>query len=392
VNSCPNDKSAIAEPLRVLHVLGELRASGAERMLCSAAPHWRRHSIDCSIVSLGAVPGLYAQTLCQAGYPIDQLPVTSTLASLARWARFIKKHPVDVVHFHAERAYFWLCAVTLLRSRSGVVRSFHAAFPFRGNLRLRRSMQRRLLRRKRVRNVAISASVQKVEQDRFRNPTLLIPNWFDSSVLARVDEEKRRLARLRLGLQTQFVVAVIGNCAPVKNHGALFRAIAGPPVMEDTVVLHVGDEGSENERAMVASLGIQHYIRFLGMIDDVGMVLHAADVFCMPSLREGFGIAAAEAIGVGVPTVLANVNGLSDFAGSFESITYASPTAESIREALNVVRSRITELSSQAAADACLARELFSVEQGVARYSQLYWELCRSILRTGACGVAGNDR
>ena len=53
-------------------------------------------------------------------------------------------------------------------------------------------------------------------------------------------------------------------------------------------------------------------VRLLGFRDDVPAVLSAADIFVMPSRREGFGLSAAEAMAASLPVVAADVVSLNE--------------------------------------------------------------------------------
>ncbi len=57
----------VSAPLRVLHVLGELRPSGAETMLAVAAPAFAARGVEAEILSTGAAAGPYAARLAEAG-------------------------------------------------------------------------------------------------------------------------------------------------------------------------------------------------------------------------------------------------------------------------------------------------------------------------------------
>lgn len=53
-------------------------------------------------------------------------------------------------------------------------------------------------------------------------------------------------------------------------------------------------------------------VRFVGMTDRPEDYMAAADIFCLPSYREGFGSVVIEAAAVGVPAVASRIYGLSD--------------------------------------------------------------------------------
>ena len=55
-----------------------------------------------------------------------------------------------------------------------------------------------------------------------------------------------------------------------------------------------------------AALGLTPYVLFLGVREDVPALLHAMDVFCMPSLYEGMPLAVLEAQAAGLPCLVSN--------------------------------------------------------------------------------------
>jgi glycosyltransferase involved in cell wall biosynthesis len=70
----------------------------------------------------------------------------------------------------------------------------------------------------------------------------------------------------------------------------------------------------------------RRHCRFLGNRQDVPDLLHASDLFVLPSLWEGFGIAALEAAAAGLPLVLSRTGGMVEvFAGPEEAALFATP-------------------------------------------------------------------
>ncbi|MCK4806655.1 MAG: glycosyltransferase family 4 protein, partial [Candidatus Aegiribacteria sp.] len=62
-------------------------------------------------------------------------------------------------------------------------------------------------------------------------------------------------------------------------------------------------------------LGVSDSVKFLGEVSDISSLMKQADVFFMPSSREGFGIAAVEAMASGLPVVASNLPGIGDVVG-----------------------------------------------------------------------------
>jgi glycosyltransferase involved in cell wall biosynthesis len=136
----------------------------------------------------------------------------------------------------------------------------------------------------------------------------------------------------------------------------------------------VGDEREgDHEKCLAKDLGIAGQVRFLGPQLALGSLLHASDVFVMPSLYEGFGIAAVEAMGAGVPCALADVQGLQDFRDMDDSIHWLEPTPAGVEAALLHFH-QMGSSARHAAGErlsAC-AHQRFAVSVGAAQYASLY--------------------
>ena len=65
-------------------------------------------------------------------------------------------------------------------------------------------------------------------------------------------------------------------------------------------------------KRLVVNLRLQNSVKFLGYVKDISSVLKKADIFLIPSLWEGFGLAAVEAMNASLPCVVGNVPGLGD--------------------------------------------------------------------------------
>jgi len=65
----------------------------------------------------------------------------------------------------------------------------------------------------------------------------------------------------------------------------------------------------------VAELGLGHAVRALGTLSDrqIEQLYRAADVFAFPSTKEGFGLAALEALASGLPVVATDLDALTTF-------------------------------------------------------------------------------
>lgn len=108
--------------------------------------------------------------------------------------------------------------------------------------------------------------------------------------------EKRKSLRKELGIENKSVVICVARMVSSKNHKRLLEIIAKMQQEDANIaLLLVGSGGlEENIREMVNSLQIKDVI-FAGSRANVGDYLSASDIFVLPTLHEGFGMAFLEA-------------------------------------------------------------------------------------------------
>jgi len=120
------------------------------------------------------------------------------------------------------------------------------------------------------------------------------------------NHEERIAARHELGIDDD--VLCVGNVARfnrLKNHDFLLRVFKEILKKVNARLLLIGDgELEKTIRDKVCSEGLSNYINFLGAQKNIGKFYHAFDVFIMPSLSEGFGLAAVEAQCSGLSCIL----------------------------------------------------------------------------------------
>lgn len=358
--------------MKVLHILNELKPSGAETMLYAAGPLLSDFGINAEILSTGSQVGAYAEQLASAGYAIQHIAFKKSPLFFWQVFKLINGKAYDAIHLHTERANFWLGVVALLTGKR-CVRTIHNTFPFIGFLGWVRKWQRQLLSRLGLTHVAISESVKATELKHFNLQLPLIPNWYNSIRFQPVSEQKRLVAREHLNLSgDKFVIVTVGNCSEIKNHSMLMHAMAESK-LDNIVYLHIGIEKDGSERELAEQLGIANKIMFLGMQSDILPFLYAADLYVMPSLHEGCPISAIEAIASGLPVLFTDVPGLVDFAAIFQGLFYCKPAPESINEELaRIIALSPDELKEKCTGNAQQAEYQFGIGRGLSVYLELY--------------------
>lgn len=131
------------------------------------------------------------------------------------------------------------------------------------------------------------------------------------------DEVARVRSKYRLGA---IYVLSVGNILPRKNIGRLVEAFSMIAAsIENVQLVIVGRsawKGSEVEQR-VRQLGLTGRVRFLGYVpdEDLPALYSGAQVFCFPSIHEGFGLPVLEAMACGTPTIASNASSLPEVVG-----------------------------------------------------------------------------
>jgi glycosyltransferase-like protein len=139
------------------------------------------------------------------------------------------------------------------------------------------------------------------------------------------DASERRRDRHEFALGEHFTVLTIGGIEPRKGSLTLLDGFARlrnlAPELDARLVVAGGatlfDYRLEVDRfrARVAELGLGHVVRVLGTLTDgdIECLYRAADAFAFPSTKEGFGLAALEALASGLPVVASDLDALTTF-------------------------------------------------------------------------------
>ncbi|MET9225476.1 glycosyltransferase [Lentzea sp. NPDC003310] len=324
--------------MRVLHVISEMGAGGAEALVAGMALAGGDVGWESAVAS---GPGFRLESLRAAEIPVFAVPLArrSPLGVLraVRAARVaVRRFRPDVVVAHNVSASL----VARLAARRPVVTVFHgvAEADVPGAVRVLR----------RVSSVVVS--VASAARDRLRDAGLdsvVIPNAAFPSTPA-VD---RATVRARLGTPLDVPVALCpARLEPQKRHDVLLDAWAQIP---GDCELWLAGDGSLRADLEARADG---RVRFLGTRTDVRDLFEAADVTVLTSDWEGMPIALLESLAAGRPIVASDVDGvrevLSGGGGVLVPRRNPGQTARALRGLLFSPAARSVAASHDGTADA----------------------------------------
>ncbi len=186
-------------------------------------------------------------------------------------------------------------------------------------------------------------------------------------------------SRGELGLsETLPIIGAVSRMdEPTKGLGTLIHAMARINKQSShgmCQLLLVGDGPAYKQLSeLVAKLGLSECVVFLGMRRDIERILPLLDIFVMPSLSEGFGVAIVEAMAAGRPVVATAVGGIPEVVIHGETGLLVQPNDhQALAEAIEDLLRRPDYARALGIKGQHRAREKFSVERAVKRHEELY--------------------
>ncbi len=329
--------------MRVLHVINSLAGGGAERLLAQLLPRLRERGLEVELLVLSGAENERLARLARDGIKVHRSkrwlysPLqVFTIAKLLRSA--------NLVHAHLFPSLLWVA----LAVRLGRVRAIYTEHST-NNRRRRHGLLRiadALAYRQYAKLICISEGVKEQLVGYLRSTEAkseIVYNGIDL----------RGFAEVRPDGQEQWIVC-IANLLEYKGQEVLIRAV---PMLPDGIQVALAGRGplEGRLRELASSLGVMERIQFLGYMEDVAAVYRRGKVCVIPSLWEGFGMVAVEAMASGVPVVASRIAGLSEVVGEagllFEvgnptdladkiSMLWKSPALWAEKRRLGIERSR----------------------------------------------------
>ncbi len=184
------------------------------------------------------------------------------------------------------------------------------------------------------------------------------------------NEQVGREIRKQLDISSSsFVMVTAAELRDNKNHIVVFQAIkklhdSGQLIDGQFYYLLCGQGPNRPElEKYVQENHLEHIVRFLGFKTNMAEILQAADCFVFPSIREGLGVAAIEALLCGVPLVVADNRGTKEYAIDGYNSFVCDPKSPSDFES-SIIRLIKDKERTQAMASNCRqSAEIFTVPE-----------------------------
>lgn len=145
-----------------------------------------------------------------------------------------------------------------------------------------------------------------------------------------VDRDKKRD---EIGVPRDAAVLLsVGDLNKNKNHETVIRAIA-----DLNVYYMIAGKGGLREylQDLIEELGLSQRVKLLGFRQDVAELYKAADVFILPSVREGLNVSVMEAMASGLPVICGEIRGNVDMIDRNGGFLFDPLSIESCKKAID---------------------------------------------------------
>jgi glycosyltransferase involved in cell wall biosynthesis len=343
----------------ILHVQKVSGISGSETHLLSLLPGLRERGLDVRFLMLHegeAGAAEFARALVGKGVPVEELRLRGDVDPVALGRLVRRLRGVRLVHTHLFHAdVYGLAAAALARVRVRVSTK-HGFNEFRANGAYA-ALDRAVFRLAGL-HIAISrglarylAETERLPEDRFE-----IVHYGIRAGADPVPPPSRPS------------LLCVGRLVPIKGHRTLFEAFAAARAELPELTLAVAGTGELEEELRAAA---PDGVRFLGRVSPPPYDEHA--IVVVPSLGEGFGMVALEAMERGRPVIASDVGGLPEIVVHQQTGLVVPPgDPASLAEAIVLV-ARDPELARRlGTAGRARAVSEFSEERCVEQTARLY--------------------
>lgn len=312
--------------IKILHITGAMNRGGAEVMLMDLY-----RNIDKDIrfdflinynASAGIVEGDFDKEILEMGDTIRHIPSQWNIGPLKYldWMKRVLSEIgcPDIVHIHMNSKSGVIAWAAKKAGVSRVVVHSHADLKFRGSVisrvlgRMELIVQRILINRyadffwgcslEANRSLFYASKINSAK-------CAVINNAVDVSAFEQTEEAQVKAMRATYGFEGSIVLGNVGRIVRHKN--VLFIVDLLAQLLKDGgdfVFVFAGrseqPEYLKEVFTKAEAYGIGERVIYLGLREDIPLIMKSFDVFVGPALKEGFGMVAVEAQAAGRPAIL----------------------------------------------------------------------------------------
>ncbi len=322
--------------MNILFIANHLNVGGISSYLLTLGTGLRQKGHR---VYLACAGGGLQEKFVQAGIDLIKVPLNTKneispklLISFLKLKKIAASLDIDLVHSHSRTTQVLGCCLAWALGRRHIF-TCHGFFKPRLSRRMYGCWGEKV--------IAISQQVKehlindfKLDKDMIE----VIHNGIDVKKFGSFSG--RDTLRAKFGGQDTLLVGIIARLSDVKGHAFLIQAM--PAVIKkfpQVKLLIIGQGKTEKSlQQEVRKLSLENNVIFIPEISNTRDLLAALDIFVMPSLQEGLGLALMEAMAQGLAVVGSSVGGIKTLIQDKVNGLLVEPaSAKSLQEAITLL-------------------------------------------------------
>jgi glycosyltransferase involved in cell wall biosynthesis len=353
----------------VLHAQKVAGISGSEAHLLSLLPDLRNRGWDIRFLMLHEhEPGAweFARALEGSGVPVDAIPMRADVDPLTfvRVLGHLGRHRPTILHTHLVHADAYgqtagaIAAVPVRLSTKHGFNEFREGWAF--------ALGDRTIGALAHRQIAISRGLARylAETEGFAEPDFEIVHYGIAGGAA---------PEPYAGEAPRFLC--VGRLIPIKGHVVLLRAFRAALDERPDLRLDIAGRGvlEHGLKDLSRELGLQQAVRFLGHVSPIQRAIEESLAVVVPSLGEGFGMVALEAMERARPVIAASIGGLDDLVRDGETgLLVPTVDADALAQALLALAADPAAAEAMGRAGRARALQRFPEDRCTERTEEVY--------------------
>lgn len=354
--------------IKIIHIITSLNFGGAERMLFDLGRRLKQDGLDIKVITVVG-GGPLVSDFEREGIEVLVFYKKSKIGFglVGQIYKYLRAEKPVIVHTHLFGGDTWGRLAAILARVPIIVSTEH-------NTNLDEGWFKRKIKKflsfftNKI--VAVSEAVRNysINVDHInKNKMVVIPNGIEMERFAAIPERK---------YSSPPIIGVVGRLEKQKGHEYLFEALNLIKTIP-WILWVVGDGSLKNRLERLAKdLSLRERIIFLGARSNIPEILSEIDIFVLPSLWEGLGLAVLEAAAAGKPIVASRVGGIPEVIEDRKTGILVEPkNIKSLADGLEQMLLGEGEARAMGRKAREVVAEKFNVEKMVRDYERLYEEL-----------------
>ncbi len=373
--------------LRIVQIVSNLSLGGAQRLLLDICKYLKsKNDVDVRIITIDS--GDFVPLFREAGIDVTDLKRKGLVnpAIFRDLISDLRQHPADIVHTHLQKADFYGRLSAAVAGTKSICTTYHGystghktasdespgIFDKLDDLVIRLSGSRLIAVSETVKNFLVNRS----EFNKYRVD--VIYNGIDTVEMSKMsmpDEEALSMRqRFKAGRDTR-IILISGRIEPAKGQLFFLKAIESLFAEFSQMNVVILGRGSDEERIIefTKSNGLDERIFLPGFVSNPKPFYEISDIVAVPSLWEGFGLAAIEGMIMGKIAIVTETGGLKEVVrDGVTGFTFRCGDEEDLRSKVRKVLSEFDQLNEIRQRAVSEVKDRFDITASAEAYYQFY--------------------